>query len=145
MVGGLRRTRILVASAGAYVLWAVLLVVALDLPDAWVVPFLFVVMLAFTVGELLHAPTSSSVAAAASPPGQRGRYLSAFQFSFAIANVIAPALFAQLFAARPAAPWIAVAALAAVAGAATLWLERVLPAAAVQPATRSSAAARPVT
>ena len=138
MVGRLRRTRILVASGVAYLAWALLLVVALDLPGAWVVPFLFVVTLAFTVGELLHAPTSSSLSAAASPPGQRGRYLSAFQFSFAIANVIAPAMFAQLFAVRPAAPWIAVAGLAAVATAAMFWLERTLPADAVRPAVRES-------
>jgi MFS family permease len=141
MIGGLRRTRILLASSAAYVVWGLLLVLALGVPAASVVPFLFVVTLMFTIGELLHAPTSSSVAAAASPPGSRGRYLSAFQFSFAIANVVAPAMFAQLFAVDPAAPWLAAAALSVVAGVAMLWLERVLPSAAVRPATQAPARA----
>ena len=136
LVGRMRRTRILAASSAAYVLWAALLVLALAVPEAWVVPSLFVLTLAFTAAELLHAPTSSSLAAAASPPGSRGRYLSAFQLSFAVANVMAPALFAQLFAVRPAAPWIAVAGLAAVAGISMLWLERHLPSSSVTPATR---------
>ena len=103
------------------------------MPPPWLVAYLLLITLAYTAAELLHAPTSSSLAAAASPPGARGRYLSAFQFSFAVANVVAPTLFAQLFSIEPAAPWLATAGLAALAALTMVWLERRLPADAVRP------------
>jgi hypothetical protein len=55
--------------------------------------------LLFTVAEAVHAPISTAAAAGAAPVAARGRYLAAFQYSFAAASVIAPAFFGGLYAA----------------------------------------------
>ena len=71
-------------------------------------------------------------AAAASPEPSRGRYLAAFQLSWALASVLAPGLFALLFAAGPTLAWTVFAALALGAGAATVLVEGRLPAGALR-------------
>ncbi len=82
-------------------------------------------------GRSRPRPTSNALAAG-SPEPSRGRYLAAFQLSWALTSVVAPGLFALLFAAGPALPWTVFAALAVVAGAATLLVEPWLPAGALK-------------
>lgn len=132
LVRHIRRTRVIAVAALLWSLWGVLMAGALALPGWLVFGYLLVIMLAFSAGELLHAPTANALAADASPPEARGRYLSVVQLSFAIAGVVAPSLFAQTFELGPAVPWLTLAALTLLASAAMLVLERRLPPRAVR-------------
>lgn len=147
LVRKVRRSRVIVLAAVLWALWGGLMAVAFTLPAGWVViAFLFVIMLAYCGAELLHGPTSSALAAEASPPAARGRYLSVFQLSFAIANVIAPAYFAQTFELHPTAPWLFLGVLSVIAATGMLVVERYLPRQAIQPSqppiNRAGSAAR---
>ena len=132
LLEGRRRTRALAFAALLWCGWCLLLMLALAVPASLVVPYLFAATAAFTLAELVHAPTSNALAAAASPEPSRGRYLAAFQLSWALASVLAPGLFALLFAAGPTLAWTVFAALALGAGAATVLVEGRLPAGALR-------------
>lgn len=122
-----RRTRTLGASGLTWAVWGVMSALALVVPAAYLVPFLFLAVLVYTAAELLHASTSMSLAASAAPEGARARYLSAFQLSFAVANTVSPILFTQLFAVGPAAPWVMIAVIGVSASVGMIRLERRLP------------------
>jgi hypothetical protein len=92
-------------------------------PGWALVPYLLVAMVPFAAADLLHAPISNSLSAAAAPPEQRGRYLAVYQYTFAFANILAPTFFTALYTRGPALPWLALAAVAAVATA-VMWTLR---------------------
>jgi len=127
-----RRTRILAVASVTWAAGYALFVVALALPHAVVVPFLFVAVAVYAGGSLLHAPTATALAAASGPARLRGRYLAAYEFSWGIAAALAPALFGGFYALGPAWPWVVVAGLALVAGLGIIRIERHLPAQAVR-------------
>ncbi len=129
---GRRRVLILFVAGVVWSLWSCCLAIAFYLPAFLTAAFVFVLTLAFTTAELMHAPTSMGLAAGASPPAARGRYLGAFQYSFAFANVLAPVMFTQLFSLAPAAPWIALVVLALAAAVAMHFVEGHLPPAALR-------------
>ncbi len=132
-LGRFRRTRSVAAAAGLWCAWSLSLATLDPGRLAWSVAVLVAGTLLFTAAELVHAPVSSALAAAAAPPQARGRYLAAFQYSFAFASIVAPAFFATLYEAHPAAPWLALAALNAASIAVMSTLEGRLPADAVRP------------
>ena len=132
MLEGRRRTRALAFAALLWCGWCLLLALTPAVPQPLVVPYLFAAAAVFTLAELVHAPTSNALAAAASPEPSRGRYLAAFQLSWAVAWVLAPTLFSLLFAGGAALPWTLLAGLALAAGVATLLVEGRLPAGAVK-------------
>lgn len=133
-----RRTRILLAAGALWSGWCVLLAVAGVVPRWLLVPYLLAATVPYTAAELIHAPTSNALAAAASPPSLRGRYLAAFQLSWQAAGIVAPGLFTLLFAVRPTAPWIAAAVLGMAAACGVVGLEMRLPTGAVRRATSPS-------
>lgn len=94
--GGRRRTRVLALSGALWGVWGVLTAADVYVPGALVVPLLAVVTTIYTAAELLHAPTSTALVSEVGPVGARGRYLSAFQFSFAVASALTPFVFTQL-------------------------------------------------
>ena len=132
-----RRTRALALAGLLWCGWCVATALALSVPAALLVPYLLLTTCIFTLAELIHAPTSNALAAAASPEALRGRYLDTFQFSWATASFAAPGLFTLLFAVGPALPWVVVAALALAGGLSVLWLEPRLPPSAVRAAAGS--------
>lgn len=131
-VAKVRRTRVLAGAALAWVVWSLGFAGIADAGGYWVWPVLIAATLIFTVGELLHAPASMAIAAAISPPAARGRYLAAFQYSWVAAEIVAPILFATLFEAQHALPFVALAAINAVGLVFTLLLEKRLPASALR-------------
>ncbi|MCX4388395.1 MFS transporter [Micromonospora peucetia] len=137
-----RRTRTIALAAALWTAWGIAMA-ALGPGRLGVVAALLVTAtLLFTVAELVHAPASAALAAAAAPVAARGRYLAAFQYSFVIASMVAPAFFGTLYEVDTAAPWLALALLNAVGVAGILRLERVLPPNALRaptPADRPSA------
>ncbi|WP_093628140.1 hypothetical protein [Streptomyces sp. 3213.3] len=92
--------------------WAALAAGPLWLPRALWVPCLTVAVLCYSAAQLVHSPVSNALSADAAPADVRGRYIAVFQYSFAIATVVAPLLFSALFDLSSAAPWATLAALA---------------------------------
>ncbi|WP_020014182.1 MFS transporter [Promicromonospora sukumoe] len=130
-----RRSRVAVmVTAG--IIWSVwgLYTAALGLAPAWlIVPGLVLSVLVYSVAELLHGPRSIAYAADAAPPGQRSTYLSWFQYSFALANIAAPGVFAATFSVDPALPWVVTSVVALVACVGMVLIARALPREAARP------------
>ena len=103
VVRPLTRTRVMALSGVLWAVWGVACALAVVVPAAVLVPYLAVITLCFTVAELVHAPVSMALASEAVPAGHRGRYLAVFQYSFAVATVVAPGFFSVLFTAGAAA------------------------------------------
>lgn len=95
-----------------WALWACLTAGPLWMPRGLWVPCLAVAVLCYSAAQLVHSPVSNALSADAAPADVRGRYMAVFQYSFAIATVVAPLLFSVLFEVSSAAPWVVLAALA---------------------------------
>lgn len=131
---GARRTR--AAALGAVLFaaaFAGLAALAAAHPrSGWVVPVvLFALVGLYTVAELVHSPSSSTLAVAAAPQDLRGRYMAAYQLSWSLASTLAPSLFTLLEAADARLPWLVLTGTALSAAALLVALERHLPADAV--------------
>jgi MFS family permease len=131
---GARRTR--AAALGAVLFaaaFAGLAALASVRPHAgWVVPVvLFALVALYTVAELVHSPSSATLAVAAAPEELRGRYMAAYQLSWSLASVLAPSLFTLLEATDARLPWLVLTGTALGAAALLVSLERRLPADAV--------------
>ncbi|SCL69695.1 Major Facilitator Superfamily protein [Micromonospora citrea] len=135
-----RRTRAIAAAAVLWAAWGLAMATVGPGRLATVAVLLAAATLLFTAAELVHAPASAALAAAAAPVAARGRYLAAFQYSFAVASLVAPAFFATLYEAHDAAPWLALALLNAAGAAGVLALERHLPPAALREPSRAAPA-----
>lgn len=133
----LARTRAIALAGALWVAWSAGFAFVAHLPSALVVPYLVVVMVFYTVAEMIHAPVSNALGAAAAPAQSRGRYMAAFQYGFTFATIVAPALFTALFDYRPSAPWLFMAGITALAALAMPALGRALPTDAVRVPTVS--------
>ncbi|MFK4083579.1 MFS transporter [Kribbella sp. NPDC020789] len=122
-----RRTSVMVVAGVAWAVWAVMMAALTQVPNAVVVVMLVLATAAFAFGDLLHAATNNAFAASVAPLAGRGKYLSYWQYSFAVASVLAPAFFAQLFEVRHELPWLATAVLALVAAGTFAAVGRTLP------------------
>lgn len=85
----------------------------------------------YTVAEMVHNPSSGTLAVAAAPEAVRGRYMATYQLSWSLAATLAPSLFTALIAADARLPWAVLVLTALSAAALLLRLEPHLPAAAV--------------
>ncbi|WP_019073870.1 MFS transporter [Streptomyces hokutonensis] len=122
--------------------WAALTAGPLWLPRALWVPCLTVAVLCYSAAQLVHSPVSNALSADAAPADVRGRYIAVFQYSFAIATVVAPLLFSVLFDLSSAAPWATLAALALLTVPGMLALAPRLPRAALATGGAGRSAAR---
>jgi MFS family permease len=127
LVRGLARTRVLAIAAVLWAVWGVAAALALAVPEDVLIPYLVVSTFSFTAAVMLHAPISTTLASAAAPAGHRGRYLAVYQYSFAVATVVAPGVFSVLFTAGRPLPFVVLSVLALLGAAAVLVLERRLP------------------
>ena len=132
----LTRVRALVIAGGLWTVWCVGSALAVRLPAGVLVPYLIVVTLFYTMAELIHAPISNALAAAAAPPESRGRDQAAFQYCVTGATIIAPGLFGVLFTHGRTLPWLAVGVLIVLGTIGMATLERRLPDSAVRGAPR---------
>ncbi|MEO3886848.1 MFS transporter [Nonomuraea sp. B5E05] len=121
------RPRAMAWAGALWTLWCAASAAAVLLPSEALVPYLVAVVLCYTTAEMIYGPASNALAADAAPPGSRGTYLAAFQYSFAVANILAPGLFGLLFGQNRLLPWLAVGLLAALGAALMLRLEHRLP------------------
>ena len=130
-LGRFRRTSVMAGSALLWALWCAMLAVVGVTGAVVATVVLIASTLLFTVAETAHGPVSMGVAAAAAPAAARGRYLSAFQYSFAIAGVVAPAFFATLYELGPALPFVVLGLINAASAFGARRMARTLPAVAV--------------
>ncbi|MGW7543941.1 MFS transporter [Streptomyces sp. NPDC054770] len=112
LIRPLPRSTSLCLAGVLWALWACLTAAPLALPRALWIPCLAVAVLCYSAAQLLHSPVSNALSADAAPADIRGRYIAVFQYSFAIATVVAPLLFSLLFAVSSAAPWVTLVVLA---------------------------------
>lgn len=111
----LNRRTVLVIAGLIWIVWGLASAGLTLLQASWLIAGLFGCVLLFAVAELLHAPTSMTLAAAEAPTADRESYLSWFQYSFAIASIATPAAFGALTEQAAPLPWLAAAAAAAAA------------------------------
>lgn len=104
---------------------------------------LLVIVVVYTVGELVHSPSGGALSVSAAPEAVRGRYLATYQLSYSLASALAPSLFTGLLALDGRLPWAFLTVAALGAALALTRLERHLPAEAVYAARPSPAPARP--
>jgi len=122
-----RRTRALMVAGGLWCAWCLASGLALFMPRFLLVPYFPIVVCIYGLAQMIHTPTSNALAAGSSPEAVRGRYLAVFQYSFFIANLIGPSLFAFLFTLHPGLPWLVVACIAIAGSLAIYWVEQRLP------------------
>ncbi|MFC4068298.1 MFS transporter [Actinoplanes subglobosus] len=115
LVRPLSRPRGLALAGVLWVVWALVYAAAVQVPGTVLIPYLLVGLILFAAADLIHAPLSNALSAAAAPPAQRDRYLAVYQYCFAFASVLAPVFFTALYTRGPAVPWLTLAALTTVA------------------------------
>ena len=127
-----RRTRVLILTGWLWGAWCGLLALAQLVPRAFLISFLLIVTCVYALAELIHDPTSNTLAAEVGEACQRGRYLALFQLSWSLAGIIAPGLFALLYTLHPVLPWLGMVALILLASLTIYWIEPRLPRRAVR-------------
>lgn len=120
------RPTAMMIGAAFYIAWCVFSAVAVAVPDTWQPAWLLATAPLLAAGTLVFMPRANALSEAAAPPAFRGRYLAAFQFSFTIPGVAAPAVVA-FFTFGDLAPWPVIAACAAVGLVGLRWLAPKLP------------------
>jgi MFS family permease len=108
----LTRKRSLCLAAVLWASWAFVTAASSWVPQVWRIPSLTVAVLCYAAAQLVHSPVSNALAADAAPASVRGRYLAVFQYSFAIAGLIAAPMFSALLEVSSATPWSVLAILA---------------------------------
>ncbi|MER7003240.1 MFS transporter [Dactylosporangium sp. NPDC000555] len=76
---------------------------------------LIIAMVIYSLGEVAHSPSSTSLALGVATERDRGRYLAVYQMSWAISAALAPALFSTLTNTQPLATLAGLVACNAVA------------------------------
>ena len=115
------------AAGGIWCLWSATSALTLALPRLLLIPTLFLVVCLYGVAQMIHTPTSNALAIGSSPEALRGRYLAAFQYSFFLADLVSPSLFAFLFPIHPGLPWLVVGGVAIVGSLVVCKMEPGLP------------------
>jgi MFS family permease len=105
-----RPVRVLQLSAAVWGLSFLMMWLIAPLPGAVAIAGIFLAVIVFTVAELIQGPVFNGLVVAAAPEQFRGRYMAVYQLSWALARAAAPGLFAWLFTANRALPWIVLAA-----------------------------------
>ncbi|WP_328312791.1 MFS transporter [Streptomyces sp. NBC_00442] len=88
---------------------------------------LLIIVVLYTLGELVHSPSAGALSVAAAPDALRGRYLAAYQLSWSLAAAVAPSLFTGLMAVDGRMPWVVLVVTSMVAAGGLVRLERRLP------------------
>ncbi|OKK19561.1 hypothetical protein AMK16_15865 [Streptomyces sp. CB00455] len=101
---------------------------------------LLVIVVVYTLGELVHSPSGGALSVSAAPAAVRGRYLATYQLSYSLATALAPSFFTGLLAVDGRLPWAVLTVCALGAALALLRLERHLPAQAVYAQPQAAAA-----
>ncbi|MBQ1010193.1 MFS transporter [Micromonospora sp. M51] len=102
---------VLRTAAVAWVVGCALLAFAASSALPFAVAPLAAAVLAFSLAEILHAPTSVAIVSNMAPEAERGDYLAVWQYSFMAAEIGGPILFGTLFTLHHSTPFLVVLAL----------------------------------
>jgi MFS family permease len=127
-----KRTRALMTAGGFWCLWGVTSALAVFIPHRLLIPALLVMLGIYGLAQLIHTPTSNALAAGSSPEALRGRYLAIYQYSFFLANIVGPSLFAFLFTIQSSLSWLVIAGIAVIGSLVMYRIEPRLPRQAVR-------------
>jgi len=127
------RTTAMVLGAALFAVWCGACVAALAVPPRWRPAELLAATVVMALAALLFQ-RANALAEAVAPSALRGRYLAAFQYSFTVPGVIAPAVVA-LYSVAVWLPWLLVGVSAGLAVLVLHWLGGHLPANALRPVT----------
>ncbi len=122
-----RRRVVMMALAGAIFVFACLLVVAAGILPQVAFPTLVAAAIAVGVGECFHTTVLMPLVADLAPASLRGRYMAAIGLSWWVGLALAPTLGTPVLSFSPLAAFLAAAAVATIATASALGLERRLP------------------
>jgi MFS family permease len=125
------RTTAMVLGSALFAVWCAACVAALAVPPRWRPAELLAATVVMALAALLFQ-RASALAEAVAPAAVRGRYLAAFQYSFTVPGVIAPAVVA-LYSVAVWLPWLLVGVSAGLAVLVLRWLAGRLPARALRP------------
>ena len=128
----LRRTTAMAWGAALSVVWCGVSVAAVAMPARWRAADLLAGTVVLAAAGLAFGVRVNALAEAAAPAGARGRYLAAFQYSFTVPGIVAPAVVA-LFSVVVWLPWLLVGGAAGLAVLALRWLGNQLPARVLRP------------
>jgi MFS family permease len=112
---------LLIVSFGIYVLLRLL-------PDGAAIAFALIAILPFTVSEVMQASIVPAVVTESAPPGTLGRYMSAYQMTFSIGDIIVPTVVTVALHAGGTALWLPMSAIALLDMVAVGLLARRMPA-----------------
>ena len=124
--GRRRMPRLAVGAALWVIAWCVMLAGALS--GTWAAIVVGLAVAIYGTGECLYSAVMVPTVAAIAPAALRGRYLAVMGFSWQGGFLLGPAIGGSLLTLGPAALPLACAAVCAIAAAAILTVERVLPA-----------------
>ncbi len=133
--GRLSRPAAMLLARPVVVAWCAASAAAVLLPSGARPAYLLACTLLLAAANLISGGRLNALAEAAAPRHARGRYLSAFQYAFTVAGVLAPSVVA-LFSVAPWLPWLTVATLSVTGGLALRWVAPRLPAHALGSAVR---------
>jgi len=122
-----RRRVVMMALAASIFVFACLLVIAAGIRTDMAYPALIAASIAVAIGECFHTTALMPLVADLAPVSLRGRYMAAIGLSWWLGLALAPTLGAQVLSLSPVAAFLASAAVAAIAAASALGLERRLP------------------
>jgi MFS family permease len=128
------RTRTVALGALLTIVWAAMCAAAPLISATWQPVWLLVATVVLALSALLVGTRVMAMAEASAPERAHGRYLATVQYSFNVAQLLAP-LLVGLFALALWLPWAAVALAGAVALLLLPWLGRRLPSSAVSAQT----------
>ncbi|MGZ4468472.1 MAG: MFS transporter [Nocardioidaceae bacterium] len=121
-----RRTRSLQVASLLYAAWGGLVIPMIWLPAGWLVPYAFLGWLLIVAANKVFYPIVGALSEALPPRAARAGYMATFQYSFTLAQVVAPAVVA-LFAVAAWLPWLVVALGSLVAVLVLEWLRSSMP------------------
>ncbi len=84
-------------------------------------PALMLVVIIFTIGEMIAMPLASALIVDGVPPELRGRYMGMYGLVWALALTVGPSTGVRLHAGSPGLLWGACAVLGGIAAASVLW------------------------
>jgi MFS family permease len=91
--------------------------------NAWALklPMMIMVVVIFTIGEMIAMPLASAFIVGGVPPEMRGRYMGVYGLVWALALTIGPATGVRLHDGSPLLLWGACGVLGVIAAATVLW------------------------
>ncbi|MFJ9928112.1 MFS transporter [Streptomyces misionensis] len=129
-LGGRIRSRVLVAAHTCFAA-GYLLFLAADRVAALALAAGVVLLgaMSYTIGEIVGAPITSTVAAESAPDALRGRYLALNQLAVSVAGAIAPAALSGLLSTGAAAIWLTLVGVSVLGATLATAIGKVVPAA----------------